>query len=274
MYVYIPNVHKQGEVDLSYEEDLSRNPYSLKLWWRYIQSKREAPAKVRYTLYERALKHLPGSYKLWFAYLQDRRLRVRGKAVNSKSRDHVNNAFERALVTMNKMPVIWIEYCKFLIEQRLITRTRRAFDRALAALPITQHHRLWDLYIDFIKTVGVKETAVKVYRRYIQLEPRGREDYVDYLISIKHFDEAAAQLAIIVDDDAFISGKKQSKHALWMKLCDLCSKNPLSIKSVNPEKIIRSGVRKYPDETGHLWCKLADYFIRKGSFEKVGGFIS
>ena len=43
----------------------------------------------------------------------------------------------------------------------------------------------------------------------------------------------------------------------------------LQIKSVNPESIIRSGLRKFSDETGHLWCKLADYFIRKGAFEKA-----
>ena len=65
------------------------------------------------------------------------------------------------------MPVIWLDYCKFLMEQKLITKTRQTFDRALIALPITQHHRVWKLYLEFIHSAGVKETAVRVYRRSV-----------------------------------------------------------------------------------------------------------
>ena len=50
--------------DLLYEEELLRNPYSLKMWWRYIHAKIAAPAKRRYLLYERSLRALPGSYKV------------------------------------------------------------------------------------------------------------------------------------------------------------------------------------------------------------------
>lgn len=34
-----------------------------------------------------------------------------------------------------------------MVEQGLMTRTRRAFDRALCALPITQHERIWQIYL-------------------------------------------------------------------------------------------------------------------------------
>lgn len=50
--------------DLLYEEELLRNPYSLKMWWRYLEARRDAPAAKRYILYERALKALPVSYKV------------------------------------------------------------------------------------------------------------------------------------------------------------------------------------------------------------------
>ena len=36
---------------------------------------------------------------------------------------------------------------EFLVGQGLVTRTRRAFDRALCALPITQHERIWQIYL-------------------------------------------------------------------------------------------------------------------------------
>lgn len=50
--------------DLLYEEELLRNPFSLKMWWRYLEARKEAPARRRYLLFERALKALPGSYKV------------------------------------------------------------------------------------------------------------------------------------------------------------------------------------------------------------------
>jgi hypothetical protein len=37
----------QGDDDVAYEEELTRNPYALKTWWQYIASKATAPAKVR-----------------------------------------------------------------------------------------------------------------------------------------------------------------------------------------------------------------------------------
>ena len=72
---------------------------------------------------------------------------MKGRCVTDPGFNDVNNAFERALVFMHKMPRIWMMYGKFLMDQRLITRTRRVFDRALRALPITQHERIWELYI-------------------------------------------------------------------------------------------------------------------------------
>ena len=69
------------------------------------------------------------------------------------------------------MPRIWIDYLQFLTAQRLVTQTRRAFDSALLALPITQHHRIWPLYIDFVKGHTLPETAVRVFRRHLKLDP-------------------------------------------------------------------------------------------------------
>jgi hypothetical protein len=46
-----------------------------------------------------------------------------------------------------QMPRIWLDYLELLMETGTITVTRRAFDRALAALPVTQHDRIWVLYL-------------------------------------------------------------------------------------------------------------------------------
>ena len=131
--------------DLLYEEELLRNPYSLKMWWRYLEARRDAPAQKRYILYERALKALPVSYKvcrspsglcsglsprapetglsncqqklrcrstlqLWHSYLRERQKAVRGLSVADRTVEALNNTYQRALVSMHKMPRIWLEY--------------------------------------------------------------------------------------------------------------------------------------------------------------------
>lgn len=66
------------------------------------------------------------------------------------------------------MPRIWIDYLEHLIATPRITKTRRTFDRALRALPITQHIRIWGLYLTWAKKIG-GETALKIYKRYLKV---------------------------------------------------------------------------------------------------------
>ena len=68
-----------------------------------------------------------------------------------------------------QMPRIWIDYCTFLVDQNKITRTRHVFDRALRALPLTQHRRVWPLYLKFVRSYNIPETAIRVYRRYMKV---------------------------------------------------------------------------------------------------------
>jgi len=258
-----------NEEDLPFEEDILRNPHSIKPWLRYIEHKEDGPKNMINLVFERALKELPGSYKLWYHYLRVRRKQVKGRCITDPGFEEVNNAFERSLVFMHKMPRIWIDYCKFLINQKRITRTRRVFDRALRALPPTQHDRIWPLYIKFVKMYPIPETATRVFRRYLQLAPERSEEYIEYLISIDRLDEAAKILAKCVNNSDFVSKDGKSNHQLWNELCELISKNPHKIKSLNVDAIIRSGLRKYTDQVGHLWNSLADYYIRSGLFERA-----
>ena len=54
------------EEDLPYEEEILRNPFSVKCWLRYIDHKKAAPKDRINLIYERSLRELPGSYKLWY----------------------------------------------------------------------------------------------------------------------------------------------------------------------------------------------------------------
>ncbi|XP_074038937.1 pre-mRNA-splicing factor syf1 homolog [Leptinotarsa decemlineata] len=165
---------KFGDDDLPYEEEILRNPYSVKHWLRYVEHKKVAPKGVN-IVYERALRQMPGSYK-----------------------------------------------------------------------------------------VCLSSTS-----RYWKLCPENAEEYVDFLTEIGRLDEAAQVLAKIVNDENVASQKGKSKHQLWNELCELISKNPDMIRSLNVDAIIRGGLRRYTDQLGHLWNSLANYYGRSGLFERA-----
>ncbi|VDD85968.1 unnamed protein product [Enterobius vermicularis] len=261
----------KNDEDLGFEEDILRNPFSLRSWLRYIEHKKKHDKSLKQInlVYERALKELPGSYKLWYSYLRFRRKLVADKCPTDPAYQRLNNVYERALVFMHKMPRIWMDYCELMTQQRYITSTRRVFDRALRALPVTQHDRIWPLYIKFVTSHKIPETTIRVYRRCLMLFPEYRENFVDYLIGIDRVDEAGQQLAILVNDDKLVSPNGKTTYQLWTELCELISKNPNKVHSLNVDAIIRQGIQRYTDQVGSLWCALAEYYIRAGRFEKA-----
>jgi pre-mRNA-splicing factor SYF1 len=93
------------EEDLAFEEDVIRNPYSIKSWTRYLdfKSKNCTNWLPVYLIYERALKQIPGSYKLWYTYLKLRQDHVKNKCINDEEYEEVNNIYDRALAYMNKV---------------------------------------------------------------------------------------------------------------------------------------------------------------------------
>jgi hypothetical protein len=277
--------------DIVFEEDVARNPYSIRHWWTYVQAKRDSSAKVRPNsgstigptrrllgvngcgafsrVHDAAMPFLclcssdtcpcvracaevpagllqnlarllavssPESGFGVFASHFSRvcacvmasrcAYQVRGRNLDHPSWGILTKVYERALVFLHKMPVIWLEYLNILMDQKLGTATRRGFDKALQALPVTQHGRIWPVYIKWAKEFGVVPTALKVYRRYLTFDPAYREEFSQYLVSIGRYDEGVKQLADMVNDDAFVSVKGTAKHALWLQLCDVISKHP------------------------------------------------
>uniref|UniRef100_A0A7E5A1A3 Pre-mRNA-splicing factor SYF1 n=1 Tax=Panagrellus redivivus TaxID=6233 RepID=A0A7E5A1A3_PANRE len=257
--------------DVAYEEDIIRNEFSIRSWQRYIDHKlkTKAPSKAVRLLYERALKIFNRSYKLWYAYLKYRRKLIQGKIPTDVSWEYLCDVYERCLIFLSKMPRIWIDYCDIMVRRGKITETRRIFDRALRALPITQHDRIWPKYVEFVTSHNIPETTIRVYRRYLKVHPEAREDFVEYLIGIDQIDEAANQLAMLVNEDHASSAKGKTTHQLWMDLTTLISKNPNKIHTLKPDPIIRQGIHRYTDQVGILWLALAEYYVRIPNFERA-----
>ena len=235
-----------------------------------MKARSDAPVKKRHILYERALRALPGSYKLWHAYLKEKVEGVRGLSLSNPNYEALNNTFERALVTMHKMPRLWIMYLQTLTEQKLLTRTRRTFDRALCSLAVTQHDRIWEIYLKFVSQDGVPvETSLRVYRRFLKFDPTHVEDFIEFLQSSKLWQEAVERLAQLLNDENFYSRQGKTRHQLWLALCQLLTTHTKEVSGVHVDSIIRGGIRRFTNEVGRLWTSLADYHIRCGLFEKA-----
>ena len=218
---------------------------------------------------------LPRSYKFWKMYLTLRIKHLRNKNPGTHAADFakVNALFDRALILLNKMPKIWEMYLSFLMKQPLITITRRTFDRALRALPITQHNRIWALYRPFA-TSASGDTVIKIWRRYIQIHPEDSEEFIDLLIEWGQYTEAVKKYMDILNNPKFRSKNVKSNFQLWNEMVDLLVTRAKQIDTgdtvgIDVEQIVRSGIERFADQKGKLWTGLATYWITKGNFEKA-----
>ncbi|KAL8272800.1 hypothetical protein Esti_003274 [Eimeria stiedai] len=261
-----------GDEDIAFEQELRRDPYQLKVWLAYLKSRAKAKPATRFVVYERAVRALPGSYKLWRAYLLERVSLCKETGAVLEGAPLVaatNAAFERCLLHLSRMPELWRMFLSFLQQQRQLTRCRRTFDAALRALAVTQHELLWPDMMEYVKSCGVPETAVCLYRRWIMIEPERGDEYAMYLSSVGRYDEAASQLAALASDPAIAPASGRSRHELWLELCKLVAAHPESIHSMRVEDILRSGISRFSDAVGSLWCALASHYVRVGLLAKA-----
>ncbi|KAI9836539.1 MAG: pre-mRNA-splicing factor syf1 [Sarea resinae] len=264
------------EDDTIYEQDILRAPDSVKPWLAYVEAKLKHGSLLEQAfVLERACSQLPRSYKLWKMYLE---LRIKHLAKMNPARylpefRKVNALFERALILLNKMPRIWEMYLAFLMRQPLVTFTRRTFDRALRALPLTQHNRIWALFRPFANSAS-GETAIKIWRRYMQIHPEDAEDFIELLIERRQYTEAVKKYMDILNNPRFRSKNGKSQFQLWSEMVDLLVTHAKTIKTgddfgIDVEKIVRSGIDRFADQRGKLWVGLATYWITKGHFERA-----
>ncbi|KAJ2870689.1 pre-mRNA-splicing factor syf1, partial [Coemansia aciculifera] len=249
--------------DLRFEEEVLREPYKLKGWLRYIDHKRASNSGGRSVtvLFERALKRLPGSYKLWKQYLEHRLSLVQTKNAVLSSEDYrrVNLCFERALLLLHKMPRIWIMYAGLMTRQPDVSAARRVFDRALRALPVTQHQRVWPAYLRFARRVG-GIVAERVYARYVQMWPDRAEEFIAWCVAQGRWAEASRRLIVEID-----SGRSGSA---WRRLAQIMRAQPEAVAELRVEDILRDGIARGRG-AGELWTALAAHFVARGLVEQA-----
>ena len=267
----------QNDISEYTNYDNIQNPYNFKSWWDTLSSSKEAPFSIRRKIYQVSLNYLPGSYKLWYNYLKEEREYVTSNYnFPNKHYEEVNRIHEQALIYMMKMPIIWIDYIQFMIEQNSIINTKKIFNIALQVIPITQHKRLWDIYIPWVESlVGCHKTKIEIFKRYIKFNPDYKEKFINYLIGVKEFNLAIHLIIDILNDEKFYSKENKSQYYYWIMLCQIINNYPEVLnlskhnKDLTIDKVIRHGIKKYTDEVGNLWVTLANYYIKIGLIEKA-----
>ncbi|KAJ6184556.1 hypothetical protein N7519_005857 [Penicillium mononematosum] len=271
-----PDLYLITDQDIIYEQDLLRDATSVKPWLAYIEFKQQNGTLYEQAfVMERACKQLPRSYKLWKMYLEFRTEHLKGRnpTVYRAEYQKVNALFERALILLNKMPRIWEMYLSFLLQQPVVTQTRRTFDRSLRALPVTQHNRIWRLYKGFARSAS-GQTAIKIFGRYMQIHPENVEDYIELLVENGEYTEAVKKFMDILDEPRFKSKHGKGPFQIWSEMVDLLVSKAKKIETgpqvgIDVEAILRSGIERFADQRGKLWAGLATYWITKGNFEKA-----
>ncbi|KAF1990815.1 pre-mRNA-splicing factor syf1 [Aulographum hederae CBS 113979] len=269
-----PDLYLITENDAIYEQDILRVPNSVRPWLDYVYYKRQHGSMLQQAfVLERACTAFPRSYKLWKLYLEFRmkHLKSRNPAKFAAQFVKVNNLFEKALVLLNKMPRIWEMYLEFLMLQPLVTTTRHTFDRALRALPLTQHTRIWALYLPFAQTAS-GETGIKIWKRYVQAHPEYLEEYISLLLDMGKYTEVVKCYMSILNNPKFKSRDAKGPFEFWTDMLEVIVDHAkhLSINAetgIDVDKIVRSGIAKFPDQRGLLWVLLARYWINMGDYE-------
>lgn len=92
---------------------------------------------------------------------------------------------------------------------------------------------------------------------------------IRYLIAIGKYDEAAVQLCKLLNQEDYKSRQGTTRHEMWLQLIDLLVKHPTEVPSLDVNRVIRSGITKFPEEEGRWWCLLAEFYNRLGDNTKA-----
>lgn len=210
--------------------------------------------------------------------------------------------FERSLNSLHRMPRIWLDYLEYLCKQKKFKSVRPVFDRALQALPITQHSRLWDfLLTKLLRRFGQKlpNWSKSLWSRYLQIAPEKRVEYIKFLKKIEDWDTAALELVTLAnslmkssndlieknvkkqqrrprEEDAEIEDDSSDSEDLdvdvsvqkcWDSLCQIVIEHSHEIKSISVDSIFRTAISVFKRDQGRYWTALATFHIRRGYFD-------
>ncbi|KAI5477842.1 pre-mRNA-splicing factor SYF1 [Pseudohyphozyma bogoriensis] len=143
---------------------------------------------------------------------------------------------ERALMWLPHLPRLWLSYLTLFLHPSCPsalqhTHARRTFDRALRSLPTSLHERVWRVYLTWCSKFASTEASVRVWRRYLKVDPSPTHLYITHLLSLPSPRplEAAKTLLNLSRLSAvglYKSPEGKSAYQLLIEFLEVCEKFP------------------------------------------------
>lgn len=112
-------------------------------------------------------------------------------------------------------------------------------------------------------------TALRAVPRYLKINPDFKQTYAEYLFQRKQYDRAAQVYKAILDDEGYSSKAGKDKKDFYFQLINLITEYPDQITCLDGYIFIRDALKLYPEDSGKIWVKVSDYFIRLGEFDRA-----
>ncbi|KAK4047853.1 pre-mRNA-splicing factor syf1 [Microbotryomycetes sp. JL201] len=182
---------------------------------------------------------------------------------------------ERALMWLPSMPRIWLSYLTMFLHPSCAsvlshTHARRTFDRALRTLAPSLHERIWRVYLKWAESIG-GETSVRVWRRYLKVDPTPTHHYVRMLLSLSTPKPLeAAKLLLNLSRRAQAGTYKdpegKSSYQLLTEWLDVCEKFPeeVGIDEDETEKLRAERDQKAAQQLNGSADASASAVVKKG----------
>ncbi|CAI4219860.1 unnamed protein product [Parascedosporium putredinis] len=235
------------EEDAVYEQDILRNLGSATPWISYFSFKiQHGTAHEQAFVLERACRQLPRSYKLWKASADH----TSGAGIAEQNAPDMGNVFEVPHATAH------INFHAADIRSSTSSPTFNPAQPHLGLIP------------PFANSAA-GNTAAKIWRRYMQIRPEDAEDFIGLLTHLQRYSEAVHVYLAILNNPRFVSKYGKGAYELWSEMVDLLVEHATRFveSEIDAERLIRTGLARFPDQRGKLWCGLAAYWVRKGSLD-------
>ena len=236
----------------------------------------------------RSVQLLPRSYKLWKLHWEF----VLSRCHDLGGSSTVLSCFERAIVTLHKFPRVWMAYLEFAHNQQSRhqhedenegkndddenddiaihpTQLRHLVNRALEAIPVTQHDKIWPVLLKYYQSNNAstaakyipKESKLSVLRRYVQYNPAATKEVADFLADdLGQWGEAALMYVDLLNhddvrdgggagtsggtsrpNDSVTSTTAAQRKDLWLSLAKICTRHPVESEiGLDFEAIVRA----------------------------------
>ncbi|BAD82527.1 XPA-binding protein 2-like [Oryza sativa Japonica Group] len=247
-----------SEADLPYEEDVLRDPHSIRPWRRYLAARAAAPLQERAVIYERAVRALPGSYKLWHAYLLER------TAAAARAKPHCGEHPANEAIALMRQAT-----AEPSAEVKLRAAAAAAGDDEPAQLKLHKSAKLWSFYVDLEESLGALASTRAAYEGAMAARaatPQMVINYASFLEERGYFEDSFAAY----ETGANLFGHPHSKP-IWDTYLERFVARHGGSKAERARELFAEATRRAPPhDRARLFLRHARYEEEFGSAARHG----